>query len=146
MSAFTCRQTFDKLLKSVNTIEKEVISFRENHQNIINNFPDAISEFKSFLTRITSELDNISEDLIKLTWNKKPEGEYYTAYTELLETGENLYCLLNCLQGVAEEELINFKQSADNFHESLSDLKFIFADSCINVELSQLTTVLAKLF
>lgn len=155
MSSCACHQTFEEVLTTVNTRKEEVINYREKQQEIIDNFLDAVLEFNAFLNRISSELDTISEEIIKLTWKEKPEGECYSAYLELLEAGNKLHKSLIMKyvsyanfrrKGISKNEIKNFKQSVDNFHESLEDLRLRFSDLCDDAEIVQLTKEIEDLF
>jgi hypothetical protein len=100
----------------------------------VNKFLDAILDFKKSLKIKTSRLNSLNERIERLTWFDNLDEECLMLSNDLISAGNDLYSSFirqyvsfNYLRsnGIAKDEIKEFKNSIDDLKEVCSDLESI---------------------
>lgn len=98
----------------------------------VNQFLDAIIDFKSFLKEKTLKIYDINERIEKLTWFDNLNDECLKLSNDLISSARDLhsslirqYVSMNFIRskGIAKQEIKDFKYSIDELKEVSSDLE-----------------------
>lgn len=106
-----------------------------SEEELTNKFLDAILDFKSLLKDKTYRIYETNENIEKLTWLNDLDDECLMIINDLISAAKDLhsslirqYVSMNYLrkQGIAKEEIKDFKNSIDELKEAYSDLESVF--------------------
>ena len=101
----------------------------------INNLLDSILDFKNILKKKTNSVQDIIENLEKLTWFNDLDEECYMKLNDLISLAKDLrgtlirqYVNMNIIRvkGVAKEEIKEFKNTIDDLKVAYEDLESVF--------------------
>ncbi|MEQ6118566.1 hypothetical protein [Reichenbachiella sp. MALMAid0571] len=114
-------------------------SFREKKRTYdeerINLILDAILEFKSSLSEKTNKLNDLNENIEKLTWENDLDDECLMLLNDLISSAKDLHSSLIRqyvgmkefrAKGIAKDEIKDFKNSIDDLKETYTDLESAF--------------------
>ena len=119
-------------VRSFSFEEKKASLYNEEN---INALLDTILEFKKVFQKKTEKIHNINEKTEKLTWFNNVNDECLILINDLISSIKDLhsslirqYVSLNYIraQGIAKEEINNFKNSIDDLKDSYQDLESVF--------------------
>jgi hypothetical protein len=125
------QNTFSSV-RSFSYAEKKNPMSEEEFTNV---FLDAILDFKQSLKKKTNKVYEVNEDIEKLTWMNDLDDECLMIINDLISSAKDLhsslmrqYVSMNHLrkQGIAKDEIKDFKNSVDELKESYSDLESVF--------------------
>lgn len=116
------------------------LSFEEKKEALfdekkINKFLDTILEFKKQFVAKTDRIDDIIEEIEKITWFNELDTESLMMINDLVSSIRDLhssllrqYVSLNFIRskGIAKDEIRNFKASIDNLKDVANDLESRF--------------------
>jgi len=106
-----------------------------SEEQLKNEFLDAILDFKSLIKDKTRRLYEVNENIERLTWLNDLDDDCLMVINDLISAAKDLYSSLirqyssmNYLrrQGIAKEEIKDFKNSIDELKEAYSDLESVF--------------------
>jgi len=101
----------------------------------INSFLDSLNDFKNDLKEKTLKIFEINERMEKITWFNDLDEDCLMKLNDLISAAKDLrsslvrqYVSMNFLrkQGMAREEIKDFKYSIDELKESYEDLESVF--------------------
>lgn len=102
----------------------------------VNNFLDAINDFKRLLKAKSDRIYNINDRIEKITWfNDSVDEERLMILNDLISSAKDLrsslirqYVSMNLFRkkGIAKSEIKDFKNSIDELKESYEDLESVF--------------------
>ena len=125
------QNTFSSVRNFSYTEKKSPISEEE----ITNKFLDAILDLKSSIKDKTRRIYEANGSIEKLTWLNDLDDECLMISNDLISSAKDLhsslirqYVSMNYLrrQGIAKEEIKDFKNSIDELKEAYSDLESVF--------------------
>lgn len=135
MSNIKCA-TKEKIINTVSAVRK--VSFEEklnSTEEKLNNFLDAILDFKIMLTEKTAKINELIENLESVTWLQIQNEECLMLLNDLVAQAKDLhsslirnYVVFNSLKqkGIAKECIKEYKAAIDDFKESYSDIESVF--------------------
>lgn len=106
-----------------------------SEEEITNKLLDAILDVKSSLKKKTARIYDANANIEKLTWLNDLDDECLMITNDLISAAKDLhsslirqYVSMNYLrkQGIAKEEIKDFKNSIDELKEAYSDLESVF--------------------
>lgn len=101
----------------------------------VNEFLDAILVFKKELDVRSNKLDEINEKIERVTWFKNIDDDILILINDLISVAKDLhssllrqYIAMDKIrtQGIAKEEITNFKNALDDLKELAEDLESVF--------------------
>lgn len=106
-----------------------------SEEELTNKFLDAILDFKDSVKNKTARIYKANEAIEKLTWFTDLDEECLMLTNDLISAAKDLhsslirqYISMDYLrkQGIAKEEIKDFKNAIDELKESYSDLESVF--------------------
>lgn len=136
----TCSTAKDKINATVieareASYQAKMNAFNLDSQENINSFLDNILEFKKILAEKTDKIEAFSEKLEGLTWFDKIDEECLKLLNDLIASVRDWrgsavrqYVKMDKLRkdGIALEEIKNFKRAIDDLREIADDLESVF--------------------
>ena len=135
MECLTQKRAIKKTFSSVRSLsfneKKEVM----HDEKIINQFLDAINEFKKNTISRSENIESINEAIEKLTWYTDLDEECLMLINDLIAALKDLrsslirhYIKMNYLRtkGIAKNEIKMFKEAIDGVKEAYEDLESVF--------------------
>lgn len=149
---------FQELIFNVQSDVKDTEAKVEKHsvptEEEINEVLDLIISFKNNLVESTTAIERITEDLEKISWYEINDSVVLQKMIEFLSNCKSLrktlikkYLSFAELRadGIARDEIRQYKNAVDVFTEVYTDLEFIFIKSPIDIEFCDITSQLENL-
>lgn len=129
-----CEENIDQIQQTVDEIHAITRNaiYEESFEEKTNRFLDHILEFKSNLTGISNDIEEIVARFEKLTWIENPNEDCLKKIRELIDearkahsTSIRLYVNINnsSFRNIAKSEVREFKTSLDDIKEAANDLE-----------------------
>lgn len=148
-----CATAKDKINATVNEVreasyKEKTNSFNLDSEKDINSFLDKIIDFKQLLTKKTTELNSIVDDLESLTWFDEVDQDCLKLINDIIAATRDWrislvkqYVWMNGLRSkkIALEEIKEFKHAIDDLKETADDLESVFFHLPQNQEFQEIT-------
>ena len=135
MGTAVCKLEIENTFSSVRSKSFEEKQSPFLKEKVINDFLDAISDFKKVLNEKSDFLFEINNRIERITWFNDLDDECLMLINDLISTAKDLrttlirqYVVMGFLRnkGIAKDEIKNFKNAIDDLRETYEDLESVF--------------------
>lgn len=135
MTTVATQECLNDVMANIRKASYEEKRDLKSEEEILNSFLDSINVIKKDLTDKTDKINDISNDMEKLSWLHEVDDDILRQLNELIVLAKDTkgtlikqYVRINNIMppGTAKECLVNFKHSIDLFKETYTDLENAF--------------------